>query len=212
MRGLIILLMLLSLMPRPVHACPEIGDPIQDVKGNVLVSASVYIYLANTSTLAQLYSDASCTLVTSNPVTTNSKGTFSVYVADGIYDIQPVKSGYSFDLIQDVVLEDRYTILAPTYSTSITLNRAGAQRHIITATNSTNFTINAPTGTVSAGSPLWVVIRNDSGGALGTITWDSVFKKAAFTNPADNTQRSILFYWNGTNWVEDVKTPADVTY
>ena len=212
MRVLIILLMLLSLMPRPVHACPEIGDPIQDIKGNVLVGASVYIYLANTSTLAQLYSDAACTLVLSQPVTTNSKGTFSVYVADGVYDIQPIKSGYSFDRIQDVTLEDRFTILSPTYSTSITLNRAGAQRHIITATNNTNFTINAPSGTVSAGSPLWVVIRNNSGTSLGTITWDSVFKKASFTAPGNGAQRSALFYWNGTNWVEDVKTPADVTY
>lgn len=212
MKRLILSLVLLLSASRFASACPEIGDPIADVKGNVLVGASVYIYLAGTATLAQLYSDSNCTLVTANPVTTNSKGTFSVYVADGVYDIQPVKSAYSFDLIQDVVLEDRYTILTPTYSTSITLNRAGAQRQIITATNNTNFTINAPSGTVSAGSPLWVVIKNDSGGALGTITWNAVFKMAAFTAPADNTQRSILFYWNGTNWVEDVKTPADVTY
>lgn len=212
MRRLLLTLALCLSAFQSADACPEIGDPIQDVKGNVLVSASVYIYIANTSTLAQLYSESTCTLTTANPVTTNSKGTFTVYVPDGAYDILPVKSAYSFDLIQDVVLEDRYTILTPTYSTSITLNRAGAQRHIITATNNTAFTINAPTGTVGTGSPLWVTIRNNSGTSLGTITWDSVFKKASFTAPGNATQRSILFYWNGTNWVEDVKTPADVTY
>lgn len=212
MKRLMMLALVLLLSAPLVHACPEIGDPIQDIKGNVLVGASVYIYLANTSTLAQLYSDAACTLVLSQPVTTNSKGTFSVYVADGVYDIQPIKSGYSFDRIQDVTLEDRFTILSPTYSTSITLNRAGAQRHVITATNNTNFTINAPSGTVSTGSPLWIVIRNNSGTSLGTITWDAVFKKASFTAPGNGAQRSILFYWNGTHWVMDTQSAADVTY
>ena len=212
MTRLMMLALVLLLSAQLAHACPEIGDPIQDVKGNVLVGASVYIYLANTSTLAQLYSDQACTLVLSQPITTNSKGTFSVYVADGTYDIQPIKSGYSFDRIEDVTLEDRYTIISPTYSTSITLNRAGAQRHVITATNNTNFTINAPSGTVGVGSPLWVVIRNNSGTSLGTITWDAIFKKASFTAPGNGAQRSALFYWNGTNWVMDTQSAADVTY
>lgn len=200
------------LMPASALACPAVGEPITDKKGNVLVGAQVYIYLANTSTLAQLYSDSSCTFTTTNPATTNDKGMFTVYIPDGAYDIQPVKTGYVVDRVEDVLLEDRYTILAPTYSSSITLNRAGAQRHIITATNNSNFTITAPSGTVGVGSPLWVVIRNASGGALGTITWDAIFKKSTFTAPADLTQRSILFYWNGTDWIQDIQSAADITY
>lgn len=209
----ILLFMALSALPfANAEACPNLSEPIQDVKGNAVAGASVYIYIAGTSTLAQLYSDAPCTLVIDNPVTTGSNGMFSAYLPDGTYDVLPVKSGYSFTRIEDIPKEDRFTILSPIYSPSITLNRAGAQRHVLTVTNTTAFTIQAPSGTVGTGSPLWIVIKNNSGGSVGTITWDSVFKKASFTAPGNGAQRSILFYWNGTNWVEDVKTPADVTY
>lgn len=195
----------------PAWACPILPVVIQDVKGNALASASVTVYLAGTTTKATLYSNATCTVTKANPVTTASNGTIaSTYLQDGIYDIFYSKTGYASALIEDVVADDPYTVLTPTYAASININRAGAQRHVITVTDTNNFTINAPTGTHAVNAPLWITIKNSSGGAVGTITWDAIFKKATFTNAANGSNRSILFLWDGSAWVEHVKTPADV--
>lgn len=192
-------------------ACPILPVEVTDVKGNALVGASVSVYLAGTSTLATLYSDATCTVTTVNPATTSSNGTITgVYVQDGLYDILPVKTGYGLALVEDVVLEDPYTLLTPTYAATIVINRAGAQRHIVTATNTSDFAFNAPTGTHAVNSPLWVTLKNSSGGILGAITWNAVFKKPADTKPANGFNRSYLYLWDGSAWVFQFVSGADV--
>jgi hypothetical protein len=71
-------------------------------------------------------------------------------------------------------------------------------------------TVAAPT-TDLLGATLSLRIRNTSGGAMGTITWDAAYKMAAWTNPANGTNRSIEFRCIGTGaWVEVNRTPADV--
>jgi hypothetical protein len=55
--------------------------------GRPLSGASVTVYLAGTATPATLYSDNGVTTST-NPVTTDSNGRFSFYIADGLYDFQ----------------------------------------------------------------------------------------------------------------------------
>jgi hypothetical protein len=210
MRWLVVVL-LSSVLASPAWACPILPIVIQDVKGNALASASVTVYLAGTTTLATLYSNATCTVTKANPATTSSNGTItSTYIQDGIYDILYAKTEYASALVEDVMVDDPYTVLTPTYATTVTINRAGAQRHVITVTDTSNFTISAPTGTHATNSPLWITIKNSSGGAVGTITWNAAFKMATFTNAADGFNRSILFLWNGSNWLEQVKTPADV--
>lgn len=97
----------------------------------------------------------------------------------------------------------------PVYGASITINSANGGFHAITATNGTAFTINAPTNPVT-GHQITVTIRNTSGGALGAVTWDAVFKLSAWTSPATANSRSVTFVYDGTNWVEIGRTPADV--
>jgi Pectate lyase superfamily protein len=101
------------------------------------------------------------------------------------------------------------TPTAITYGTSMTPDAALGSKQVITATNATAFTINAPTNPLT-GQELTVTVRNTSGGALGAATWNAIFKMAAWTNPADTFSRSITFVYNGTNWVETGRTPADV--
>jgi len=80
----------------------------------------------------------------------------------------------------------------------------------ITADAGTAFTINAPASPVT-GYQMTFDIINASGGSMGTITWDSVFKLAgSFTNPADTKRRTISFYFNGTNWIELERSEADI--
>jgi hypothetical protein len=92
-------------------------------------------------------------------------------------------------------------LTSPTYGASMTLDAQISNEQIITATNGTAFTLNAPIN-MRYGQRLTIIIRNASGGALGAITWNAVFKMAAFSAPANGFSASIDFIWNGTNWVE----------
>lgn len=96
-----------------------------------------------------------------------------------------------------------------TYSTSITPNLRFGNVQAITATDTTAFTINAPTNG-TAGSFLTLTIRNESGGTHGNITWNAAYKLATWTKPADGFSRSITFNNNGTNWVETFRSANDV--
>jgi len=101
------------------------------------------------------------------------------------------------------VLAQRWigTIATPTYGASVTINGNDGSLNIITATNSTNFTIANPLNAY-AGQQLLIQVKNTSGGALGTITWDTQYKMASFTKPANGTRRTVTFIYDGTNWVE----------
>lgn len=99
--------------------------------------------------------------------------------------------------------------VAVTYSASMTPDASLANEFDMTATNGTAFTVNAPTNATD-GQRITLTIRNGSGGVLGAITWDALFKMAAWTSPANATSRSIDFKYNGTNWVEVGRTTADV--
>jgi hypothetical protein len=55
-----------------------------------------------------------------------------------------------------------------------------------------------------------IEIANNSGGALGTVTWNPIYNLAAWTSPATGNRRSITFQWNAVAWVEISRTTADV--
>ena len=97
-----------------------------------------------------------------------------------------------------------------TYSASMTIALGSGAVAVITATNNTAFTINAPTGTPLTGDQLTVIIRNPSGGALGAVTWNAIFKMSAWTQPANGFSRSITFRFDGTNWIQVGQTGVDV--
>jgi hypothetical protein len=96
-----------------------------------------------------------------------------------------------------------------TYSASMTLDLLNGSAFVITATNGTAFTINAPSNAL-AGQIIDITIRNTSGGALGAATWNAVFKMVAWASPATGFSRSIRFRYDGTNWVELARGAADV--
>lgn len=95
------------------------------------------------------------------------------------------------------------------YSSSITIDAKTGHLFDISASNTTAFTINAPTDPYS-GQVMTLTLRNTSGGVMGAITWNAVFKLASWTNPATGFSRSITFKYNGTNWVEISRCAADI--
>lgn len=97
----------------------------------------------------------------------------------------------------------------PTYSTSITPNALDGEFQQITVTNATAFTINNPTNPPSASETQFLTIEvfNNSGGAMGAITWGSLYVPQTtgalinWNNPATTKHRSATFRWNSTQWV-----------
>ena len=101
------------------------------------------------------------------------------------------------------------TVLNLTYSASMTPDAIITHQYLITATNGTAFTVNAPINGYR-GQVLTITISNTSGGALGAVTWNAAYKLSAWTQPANGFSRSIQFRYNGTNWIEIGRTNADV--
>lgn len=98
------------------------------------------------------------------------------------------------------------------YSASMTIDAALGNRFEIVASDTSPFTINAPSNP-SDGQEITVWVANSSGGTLGTITWDSAFHLAgSFTAPATGHNRSITFRYRSASstWYEVARTAADV--
>lgn len=133
--------------------------------------------------------------------------------SDSIAKIQVHKSGSgNVDVCewnQNGVYRPYYDLGALTYSASMTIDASAGNIFEIAATNGTAFTINAPTNP-QTGQRMVILVRNTSGGALGAVTWNAVFKLSAWTSPATGFSRSIQFYYNGTNWVQIGQTGVDV--
>ena len=87
------------------------------------------------------------------------------------------------------------------FGVSVAIDAALGGIATITATNNTAFTIANPTNPTT-GEWLSIQVRNTSGAALGTITWDTLYKMATFTKPATGYHRTVTFRYNGTNWDE----------
>lgn len=91
---------------------------------------------------------------------------------------------------------------APTYGATVTPAMASGNSQKITVTDTNNFTIAAPTGAV-AGEWMVLDILNNSGGAMGTITWNAVWKRdSSYANPANGKRRTAHFYYDGSNWIQ----------
>lgn len=98
----------------------------------------------------------------------------------------------------------------PAYGPSVATNAGQGNFHRVTVTNGTAFTIANPTN-LQAGQTILYDVLNSSGGAMGVITWDTLFKLAgAFTNPANTKRRTISFYYDGTSLIEVNRAAADI--
>lgn len=110
--------------------------------------------------------------------------------------------GTARDSAGNVVSSDgNATLSGLPYSASISPNADYADYFIITATNGNAFTIGPPSN-AKIGRQIAFEINNASGGALGVITWDAVYRIGAFTAPGNGKGSVITFIYNGTNWVQ----------
>ena len=96
-----------------------------------------------------------------------------------------------------------------TYSASMTPDASAGADQVITATNGTAFTINAPIRP-RVGANMTITIRNAAGGALGAVTWNAIYGMSAWTQPANGFSRSITFRYNGSLWIQKNQTGVDV--
>lgn len=97
-----------------------------------------------------------------------------------------------------------------TYGTTVTPNAAAGQILYLNVTNGTAFTLANPTNPI-LGRTLTLDIQNNSGGAMGVITFGGAYKLAgAFTNPASTKRRTISFYYDSSVWVEISRASADI--
>lgn len=92
------------------------------------------------------------------------------------------------------------SVVALPYSTSITPNADFGRIFTIVATDTVAFAINAPSNP-RIGRIISFDIKNSSGGIMGAITWNAIFKMGAFTNPGNGLRSTISFYYDGANWV-----------
>ncbi len=96
------------------------------------------------------------------------------------------------------------------YSARISTDAAAANYFAIAVTDAKPFTIEDPANPVP-GQQIVYDIRNNAGGAMGDITWGTVFQLAGpFVKPAAQKRRTISFYCDGAAWIEIARTMADI--
>lgn len=130
----------------------------------------------------------------------------------GLLKDWPDSSGAHPQRLYDIeqLLGQLTTVSAATYGAAIATDASAAAHFTVTASDTSAFTINAPSN-AKKGREITFDITNSSGGSLGTITWNAVFKLAgAFTNPANGKRRTASFKYDGTNWVETHRAAADI--
>jgi hypothetical protein len=96
-----------------------------------------------------------------------------------------------------------------TFGASVAVDASLGHSFSVVATSNIAFAIANPTNPGYL-QEITITVLNASGGPLGAVTWGTAFKLATWTSPANVFSRSISFRYNGTNWVEISRTPADV--
>ena len=79
---------------------------IQDKFGNVIVGASVAVYVYGTTTPATIYSGNGSGVLPSNTVTTNSLGEFAFYAANGRYSLSVSATNFVAENFTDFIMYD----------------------------------------------------------------------------------------------------------
>lgn len=103
-----------------------------------------------------------------------------------------------------------FNVLAYTSGVAMVPNAALGLTWQLTVTDNVAFSITTPTNAKN-GMRLSVKIKNTSGGAHGAGTFTGTFKPAAAVPAiANGSNRTFEFIFDGTNWVEDFRSAADV--
>ncbi len=106
------------------------------------------------------------------------------------------------------------TLVVVVYGAAPVIDSSLGNDFVMTITDGVALVVAAPTNPPAAGQcqDISFTVRNASGGAHGALTWNAAFKTqaTAFSAVANGQSRTVFFRWNGTNWVELVRTAADV--
>jgi hypothetical protein len=112
-----------------------------------------------------------------------------------------------------------HPITQPTFGATIAFDLSASSTLLVIATAATNITISAPTNVPNlSGQNIEIIISNQSGGAMGTVTLAAAYNVTATapyaTPPANGFNRWILFKNIGTQaapiWIELTRGTADV--
>ena len=96
------------------------------------------------------------------------------------------------------------------YGATIPITAGSSDHFRINATNGTAFKISNPTHPkLNQRITIWIL--NSSGGALGIVTWDTLYKMTTWTSPATGYGRGIEFRFDGTYWMEISRSASDVS-
>lgn len=181
----------------------QTGTANNEISGGSLAGGSYGIITAGTA------------IATAKNVTTTGQGS-GQYFAFGTSlltvrspVISATPAAYGNDAGAKVLAATTGREFALPYSASIDTDAQLGDVAIITATNNSAFTLNSPTNN-RAGQRLTYRIRNTSGGALGAVTWGAGFVLSAWTSPATGFNRSITFKYDGSLYVEESRTTADI--
>ena len=99
------------------------------------------------------------------------------------------------------------------YGPAIALDASLGNAFVVTVTDGVAFVFSAPTNPPPTGyaQVIAITIRNASGGAAGAGTWNAAFKTDGNVPAiANGFNRTFGFHWDGTNWIEDYQSAADV--
>ena len=91
----------------------------------------------------------------------------------------------------------------------ITINATGSEQYDIDVNTSADFVFNIPNDPVN-GKVIGITLRNSSNGALGHVSWHPVFKMSQWGNPAIGHNRSIMFRYDGSHWVQICQSGVDI--
>lgn len=136
------------------------------------------------------------TVIKGNAVSPGSLGTYELHDADGVeYELD----GVSYPKL--------------TYSASIQLKATADIDNFneVKPTDGNPFTVsNPPSGSERRGKKITLRIVNQTGGALGALSFSGLKTGAAWTQPGNGTLRSITFQSDGTSWHEIHRTTSDI--
>jgi len=135
----------------------------------------------------------------------NRLGLNFVYIDDCFFDAG-WNTGISY-LVGPYSMQRR-NVVAVSQPGTLTPNCGFADQYIVTMSTGNAMGVAAPLNGYS--KLLTITLKNTSGGALGSIVWNAIYKLAAWTSPATGFSRSITFCYDGSNWIEISRTAADV--
>lgn len=88
---------------------------------------------------------------------------------------------------------------------------AGTSVVVIDVTTNDAFTVAAPAGTPGVGQRVLIEVQNNSGGAMGAVTFAAGIKQpAAWAEPANTKRATVSLVYDGAAWMFECISPADM--